>query len=60
MTNTLKTFEVELKRVSYITVKVEAESKDHAEELAWTELMTDGAWNVEDANWDVETITETE
>ena len=51
-----KTYEVELRRVSYITVTVEAEDKDEAEELAWAECeeRSDKA----DANWDVASVEE--
>lgn len=34
----MKTYEVELRRTSYITVTVEALNKEAAEELAWLEL----------------------
>ena len=34
----MKTYEVELRRVSYITLTVEAENEDDAEEKAWAEI----------------------
>ena len=34
----MKTYEVELRRVSYITLTVEAENEDDAEEKAWAEV----------------------
>ena len=34
----MKTFEVELRRTSYITITVEAENEDDAEMLAWQQI----------------------
>lgn len=48
----MKTYEVELKRESYITLTIEANSPDEAEEMAWEELehnyphINDSTWNV--------------
>ena len=36
----MKTYEVEMRRTSYIVITVQAESEDHAEELAWTNLSS--------------------
>lgn len=52
----MRTFEVELRRTSYITLTVEAENEDDAEEKAWLELDDEHAHA--DANWDVESIEE--
>ena len=52
-----KTYEVELRRVSYITMTVEAEDKDEAEELAWREIEH-GRADINDAEWDVSSIEE--
>jgi len=57
MEQTMKTYNVELKRTSYITVTVEAENKDDAVALAWQELERDNV-NIEDASWDWEAIEE--
>lgn len=54
----MKTFEVELKRTSYITLFIEAESKDEAEYKAWQEVMNNP--NSSDASWGVESIEEME
>lgn len=47
----MKTYEVELRRTSYVVITVQAESEDHAEELAWTEIASAkkdyAAWEVE-------------
>ena len=54
----MKTYEVELRRTSYITVTVTAEDKDKAEEVAWLELEKH---EHEDsyADWALESIEET-
>jgi hypothetical protein len=49
----MKTYEVELRRTGYIVVTVQAESEDHAEELAWTELAS---VKEDYADWEVESI----
>ena len=48
----MSTYEVELKRTSYVTVTVEATSFAEAEDLAWREVehinaKSDGAWEIE-------------
>ncbi len=52
----MKTYEVELRRTSYITFTVEAENEDDALDKAWAECgdRTDS----DDAVWDVESIEE--
>jgi Tfp pilus assembly major pilin PilA len=56
--NTMKTYQVELKRTSYVTMTVEAANKEQAEELAWAELASDGSWNDSHGNWEMESIGE--
>lgn len=51
----MKTYQVELKRVAYVTMTIEADNEDQAEMLAWDELVTDGSWGT-DAEWFVESI----
>jgi hypothetical protein len=52
----MKTYEVELRRTSFIVVTVEAENEADAEALAWQESMVfDGN---HDASWDIESIEE--
>lgn len=53
----MKTYEVELRRESYITVTVDADNEDHAEELAWKYLETNMV-DAKDSNWDVESVEE--
>jgi aspartate/glutamate racemase len=51
----MKTYEVELKRTSYIVITVEAEDEANAEELAWAELAK-GGHDDTNADWGVESI----
>jgi hypothetical protein len=55
----LKTFEVELRRTSYIVLTIEAEDADQAKEKAWEEIER-GDYRHEDAAWDVESVEEKE
>jgi hypothetical protein len=54
----MKTYQVELKRISYVTLTIEAENEDEAEAEAWLELASDGSYGDKDANWDIESIEE--
>lgn len=55
----IKQFAVELKRTSYVTIYVDAETKEQAETLAWDELSEDGSYGTDsDADWDVADIYE--
>lgn len=53
----MKTYEVELRRESYITVTVDAHNEDEAETLAWEYLETNIV-DSKDSNWDVESVEE--
>lgn len=53
----MKTYEVELRCTSYITLTVEADNKDDAEEKAWKEIET-GHTDIWDASWEIESIEE--
>ena len=55
----MKTYEVELKRTSFITLYVEADSEEEAEAKAWQEIEHDRA-DINDANWEVSSIEESE
>jgi hypothetical protein len=52
----MKTYEVELRRISYITLTVEANDEDEAEALAWQEVDTTPS--SDDAVWDLNSIEE--
>jgi hypothetical protein len=55
----MKTYEVELRRVSYVTYYVEADNPEQAEMRAWEELERDAeSLSIENASWDVESIEE--
>jgi len=53
----MKTYNVELKRTSYIMVTVEAENEDEADRLAWEEVER-GRSDINDALWELESIEE--
>ena len=53
----MKTYQVELKRVSYVNLTVEADSPQAAEDAAWLELQTcdyDDSYG----DWSLESIDE--
>lgn len=52
-----KTFAVELKRTSYVTVYVEAETKEDAEHEVWN-YTEYGAYDDGDASWECSDIYE--
>jgi hypothetical protein len=54
----MKTYDVELKRTSYITLTVEANSEDEAETKAWEEC--NDRPDSDDAVWDIESIEESQ
>ena len=51
----MKTYEVELKRTSYITIDVEAENVEAAMSAAWLQLA-ESEFKDNDAYWDIESI----
>jgi len=53
-----KTYEVELRHTTFITVRVDAETEDVAEALAWEKLKAQGF--MKDSSWDIEFIEEVE
>ena len=55
----MKTYEVELRRTSYITLTVEAENEDDAEDQAWARVEADNV-NINDTQWDIESVEEME
>ena len=55
----MKTYQVELKRTSYVNLTIEAENEDEAEALAWKQVdqdyyRDDGAWDIESIEIDTE------
>lgn len=53
----MKTYEVELRRTSFITLTVEANSAEEAENKAWERIEADSV-NIYDADWELESIEE--
>jgi hypothetical protein len=53
----MKTYQIELKRVSYVNMDIEAENQEEAEALAWAALESHGSYG-EDASWELESIEE--
>jgi hypothetical protein len=54
----MKTYQIEMKRTSYINIEIEAESQDEAEALAWKGIAQD--YYRDDGHWDIESIEELE
>lgn len=50
----MKTYQIELKRTSYINLTIEAENADEAEALAWKQVDQD--CYRDDGWWDIESI----
>lgn len=54
----LKTYDMTLKRESYITYTVEAENVEQAEDKAWEILEHDDYHKKEDASWGLDSVEE--
>tara|TARA_R110000868_G_scaffold387101_1_gene655621 strand:+ start:52 stop:225 length:174 start_codon:yes stop_codon:yes gene_type:complete len=54
----MKSYQVELKRVSYVNMYVEAQSQEEAEQLAWDALASDNSWGEGDASWELQSLEE--
>jgi hypothetical protein len=52
----MKTYQIELKRTSYVNITVEADNVEEAEQLAWDELQSDGSYGLTYADWEIESI----
>jgi hypothetical protein len=52
----MKTYEIELKRVSFVTLTIEAEDQDAAEALAWEQIQRD--YYRDDGDWDIAEVSE--
>lgn len=60
----MKTYQIELKRTSYVNLTIEAENIDEAEALAWKQVdqdyyRDDGAWDIESIELDEPATDET-
>jgi hypothetical protein len=54
----MKTYQVELKRTSYVTLTVEADSIEAAEDAAWLELQTGDYDKYINADWSLSDVEE--
>lgn len=54
----MKTYQIELRRTSYVNLTIEAENEDEAEALAWEQIDQDHYRD--DGHWDIESIEEAE
>jgi hypothetical protein len=53
----MKNYAIELKRTSYVTIVVEANTQEEAEDLAWEELESGESYGIsDDADWQVNSI----
>lgn len=60
----MKTYQIELKRVSYVNLTIEAANEEDAEAQAWKQVEADyyrdgGAWEIESIELEDEPETET-
>lgn len=54
-------YTIEIKRISYITLQIEATTQDEAETLAWAEIESGESYGISgDANWEIESIEQQE
>lgn len=51
----MKTYQIELRRTSYVNLTIEAESEEAAEDAAWLELQTSD-YEDGDADWSLSSI----
>ena len=55
----MKTYQIELKRTSYVNLTIEAESQDDAEAQAWAEIDSGESYGIsDDADWGLNHIEE--
>lgn len=55
----MKTYQVELKRTSYVNLTIEAESQEDAEAQAWAEIESGESYGIsDDADWSLNQIEE--
>ena len=50
----MKTYQIELKRTSYVNLTIEAMNEDEAEALAWKDVEQN--YYRDDGHWDIESI----
>lgn len=52
----MKTYEIELRRTSFVTLTIEAEDQDAAEALAWEQIQRD--YYRDDGDWEIGFVDE--
>ena len=52
----MKTYEIELRRTSFVTLTIEAEDQDTAEALAWEQIQRD--YYRDDGDWEIGFVDE--
>jgi hypothetical protein len=52
----MKTYQIEMKRTSYVNMTIEADNDEEAEALAWLRVQQD--YYRDDGNWEMESIEE--
>lgn len=55
---TMKTYSIELRRTSFVTLTIEAETKEQAENLAWEEIQDNLSAESNCADWEIGFIDE--
>ena len=55
----MKTYQIELKRTSYVNLTIEAQSQEDAEAQAWAEIESGESYGIsDDADWNLNYIEE--
>jgi len=55
----VKTYQIELKRTSYVNLTIEAKSQEDAEAQAWAEIESGESYGIsDDADWNLNHIME--
>lgn len=49
----MKTYSIELRRTSFVTLTIEAETKEQAEDLAWEEMQNNLSAESNCADWEI-------
>lgn len=52
----MRTYEIELRRTSFVTLTIEAEDQDAAETLAWDQIQRD--YYRDDGDWEIGFVDE--
>ena len=50
----MKTYEIELRRTSFVTLTIEAEDQDAAEAMAWEQIQRN--YYRDDGDWEIDSV----